>query len=54
MGDISQIPSLKILFDRILEHRRHCKHWKTHNPCFNCHYDTLTKIEKELENVYID
>lgn len=41
-------PEVKKLFDRVLEHRRNCKYWKTNNPCFNCHFDTLTKIEKEL------
>ena len=54
MGSIESLPALKILFNRILEHRRNCKHWESMKPCFDCHYDTLTKIEKELEGIYID
>jgi len=41
-------PEVKKLFDRVLKHRSNCKHWEKNNPCFDCHYDTLTKIEKEL------
>lgn len=41
-------PNVKKLFDDILEHRRHCPWWKHSDPCKDCHYNTLTKIEKEL------
>lgn len=44
----SDYPELKKLFDKILEHRRNCPHWETDTPCHNCHFNTLTKIEKEL------
>jgi len=54
MGSLESLPAVKKLFDRVLEHRRNCKHWETHNPCFDCHYGCLTPIEKELRDVYID
>ena len=41
-------PAVKKLFDIILEHRAVCPHWNTKNPCHDCHYGTLTQIEKEL------
>ena len=41
-------PEVKKLFDRILHHRKNCMFWKRGNPCYDCHFDTLTKIEKEL------
>lgn len=41
-------PSVKILFDRIIKHRKHCDQWKNGKSCFNCHENTLTNIEKEL------
>lgn len=50
----NMLPSVKALFDRVLEHRRNCKHWETMNPCFDCHYGLLTPIEKEFEEHYID
>lgn len=44
----SDYPATKKLFDRILEHRKNCMFWKQGVKCFDCHYDTLTDIEKEL------
>lgn len=41
-------PNVKILFNRVLEHRRTCEGWKNNVPCFDCHCNTLTKIEEEL------
>lgn len=41
-------PAVRKLFDRILEHRKICEHWKKGMPCHNCHFNTLTKIEEEL------
>ena len=41
-------PETKKLFDRIIQHRKNCPFWKKGAPCFDCHYNTLTKIEKEL------
>lgn len=41
-------PNLRKLFDRIYKHRKNCKGWQSGTPCFDCHYDTLTKIEEEL------
>jgi hypothetical protein len=54
MATLNSLPSVKILFYRILEHRRNCKGWKQNKPCFDCHFGTLTPIERELENVYIE
>lgn len=54
MGSLESLPKVKELFNRVLEHRKNCKYWETHKPCFDCHYGCLTPIEKELENVYID
>jgi len=44
----SDYPELKKLFNRIQHHRRNCPFWKTGRPCYDCHNDTLTKIEDEL------
>ena len=54
MGSLESLPAVKKLFDRVLEHRRNCKHWETNKHCFDCHYGCLTPIEKELKDVYID
>lgn len=39
------------LAKRITKHRTKCKGWQKANPCFDCHYNTLTKIEVELEDL---
>lgn len=54
MSGFSKLKSVEALVNRIIEHRKKCKHWKTITPCFNCHYGMLTPIEKELEEVYIE
>ena len=54
MASLESLPTVKALFNRVLEHRRNCKHWDSKKPCFDCHYGLLTPIEKELELVYID
>lgn len=54
MSSIESLPTVKALFDRVLEHRRNCKHWKENKPCFDCHYGFLTPIEEELEDMYIE
>lgn len=54
MGSLIDLPAIKLLFNRVLEHRRNCEGWKNMKPCFDCHYGYLTPIERELENVYID
>jgi len=46
-----------ILKNRITKHRRKCPRWNIFittsksAPCFDCHYSTLTKIEKDLEEL---
>ena len=39
------------LRDRIVKHRLRCNGWKQAKPCFDCHYNTLTPIEKAIEEV---
>ncbi|MEK6886824.1 MAG: hypothetical protein AABW88_03250 [Nanoarchaeota archaeon] len=41
------------LKERIIKHRRKCKSLHLGNPCFNCHINTLTKIEKALQEMSI-
>lgn len=36
---------------RIILHRNKCKGWLMGEPCFNCHYNTLTAIEKTIKNI---
>lgn len=36
------------LKERIKEHRRNCIGWKKMKPCFNCHVNTLTEIDEEI------
>ena len=36
---------------RIIRHRKKCYDWERLEPCFNCHVNTLTKIEKEIEKL---
>jgi len=43
--------SFDILKNRIIEHRKKCKGWNKAEPCFDCHFDTLTKIEKAIHNL---
>ena len=44
----NEIPNVKELFKRIMIHRQTCQDWKNGNPCFNCHFGLLHKIEEEL------
>ena len=55
MMDWRGFPETKKLFDRVIQHRKTCKWWKVGEKCFDCHHNTLTKIEKELgESKYRD
>jgi len=44
---------VKTLTNRILQHRRKCNHWKNANPCFDCHLDTIGKIDEELRIIWL-
>ena len=39
---------------RIIKHRSKCKYWQELKPCFNCHNDTLTRIENAIEELEDD
>jgi hypothetical protein len=46
---------LKTNFDRlkkrIIKHRINCKGWNSGKPCFDCHRNTLTPIQKAIEEI---
>jgi hypothetical protein len=41
-------PFVSRLIRRILAHRHTCKAWKKQEPCFDCHWGLLGRIEQEL------
>ena len=36
---------------RIINHRKKCNNWNKGKPCFNCHLNTLTDIEKAIKDL---
>lgn len=43
--------SFEVLKKRILSHRKHCENWQLLKPCFDCHYNTLTRIESAINEL---
>ena len=36
---------------RILKHRDKCFGWNRGKPCFDCHYNTIGKIDERIDNI---
>lgn len=43
-----QYPFISQLVLRIIAHRHTCKGWKKNEPCFDCHWGLIGRIEEEL------